>query len=91
MPQEASSLGQDLCLKVLENRHIGNQIAKQNGATNSLKPGAEEAIVILGSGRRIRTMERVRYGAILSQATRLPILIAASALDATSSNKLTEA
>ena len=89
MPQEASSLGQDLCLKVLENWHIGNQIAKQNGATNSLKPGAEEAIVILGSGRRIRTMERVRYGVTLSQ-TRLPILIAGGAPDATSSNKLTE-
>jgi len=38
-----------------------------------------------------RAMERVRYGAILSQATRLPILIAAGALNATSSNKLTEA
>ncbi len=63
-------------------------------------------IVILGGGRRIgameypqyqdqnieaRAMERVRYGVTLSQATRLPILIAGGAPDAISSNELTEA
>jgi uncharacterized SAM-binding protein YcdF (DUF218 family) len=87
-----------LDFKVLEN--------KQNGTTNSSKPGAEQAIVILGGGRRngaieypqyqdqnieARAMERVRYGVTLSQATHLPILISGGAPDATSSNELTEA
>ena len=83
-----------------------NQSAKQNSATNSSKPGAEQAIVILGGGRRsgaieypqyqnqsieARAMERVRYGVTLSQATHLPILLTGGAPDATSSNELTEA
>jgi uncharacterized SAM-binding protein YcdF (DUF218 family) len=95
-----------LDLKVLENKHNVNQGAKQNGAINSSKPGAEQAIVILGGGRRsgaieypqyqnqsieARAMERVRYGVTLSQATHLPMLITGGAPDATSSNELTEA
>jgi uncharacterized SAM-binding protein YcdF (DUF218 family) len=95
-----------LDLNVLENKHNVNQGAKQNDAINSSKPGAEQAIVILGGGRRsgaieypqyqdqnieARAMERVRYGVTLSQATRLPILLTGGAPDATSSNELTEA
>jgi hypothetical protein len=72
-----------LDLKVLESKHNGNQSAKQSRPTNSSKPGAEQAIVILGGGRRsgaveypqyqdqnieARAMERVRYGVTLSQA-----------------------
>ena len=92
--------------KVLESKHNCNQSAQQSGATNSSKPGVEQAIVILGGGRRsgaieypqyqdqnieARAMERVRYGITLSQATYLPILITGGAPDATSSNELTEA
>jgi uncharacterized SAM-binding protein YcdF (DUF218 family) len=95
-----------LDLNVLENKHNVNQGAKQNGVINSSKPGAEQAIVILGGGRRsgaieypqyqdqnieARAMERVRYGVTLSQATHLPILLTGGAPDATSSNELTEA
>jgi uncharacterized SAM-binding protein YcdF (DUF218 family) len=95
-----------LDLKVLESKHNGNQSAQQSGATNSSKLGAEQAIVILGGGRRsgaieysqyqdqnieARAMERVRYGVTLSQVTRLPILLTGGAPDATSSNELTEA
>ena len=80
--------------------------AKQNDETNSSKPGAEQAIVILGGESRsgaieypqyqdqnieAKAMERVRYGITLSQATRLPILVTGGAHDATSSNELTEA
>jgi uncharacterized SAM-binding protein YcdF (DUF218 family) len=95
-----------LDLKVLEKKHNVNQSAKQNSATNASKPGAEQAIVILGGGRRsgaieypqyqnqsieARAMERVRYGVTLSQSTHLPILLTGGAPDATSSNELTEA
>jgi uncharacterized SAM-binding protein YcdF (DUF218 family) len=95
-----------LDLKVLESKHNGNQSVKQSGATNSSKLGAEQAIVILGGGRRsgaieypqyqnqsidARAMERVRYGLTLSQVTHLPILFTGGAPDATSSNELTEA
>jgi uncharacterized SAM-binding protein YcdF (DUF218 family) len=95
-----------LDLKVLESKYNGNQSAKQSGATSSSELGAEQAIVILGGGRRsgaieypqyqdqnieARAMERVRYGITLSQATHLPILITGGAPDATSSNELTEA
>jgi uncharacterized SAM-binding protein YcdF (DUF218 family) len=95
-----------LDLNVLENKHNVNQGAKQNGVINSSKPGAEQAIVILGGGRRsgaieypqyqdqnieARAMERVRYGVTLSKATRLPILVTGGAPDATSGNELTEA
>ncbi len=95
-----------LDLKVLENKHNVKQGAKQAGAINSSKPGAEKAIVILGGGRRsgaieypqyqyqniaAGAMERVRYGVTLSQATHLPILLTGGAPDATSSNELTEA
>jgi uncharacterized SAM-binding protein YcdF (DUF218 family) len=95
-----------LDLKVLENKFNFNQSAQQNGVTNSSRPGEEQAIVILGGGRRsgaieypqyqdqnieARAMERVRYGATLSQATRLPLLLTGGAPDATSSNELTEA
>ncbi len=95
-----------LDLKVLESKHNGNQSAQQSGATNFSKLGAEQAIVILGGGRRsgaveypqyqdqnieARAMERVRYGVTLSQATHLPILITGGAPDATSGNELTEA
>ena len=95
-----------LDLKVLESKHNGNQSAQQSGVTNSSKLGAEQAIVILGGGRRsgaieypqyqyqniaAGAMERVRYGVTLSQATRLPILLTGGAPDATSSNELTEA
>jgi hypothetical protein len=41
-----------LDLKFLESKQIGNQGAKQSGATNSSKLEAEQAIVILGGGRR---------------------------------------
>jgi uncharacterized SAM-binding protein YcdF (DUF218 family) len=95
-----------LDLKVLERKHNGNQSAQQSGVTNSSKLGAEQAIVILGGGRRsgaieypqyqyqniaAGAMERVRYGVTLSQATHLPILLTGGAPDATSSNELTEA
>jgi uncharacterized SAM-binding protein YcdF (DUF218 family) len=103
-----------LDLKVLENKHNANQIAKQsiqqsskqNSETDFSISGSEQAIVILGGGRRTgaieypqyqdqnieaRAMERVRYGATLSQATRLPLLLTGGAPDATSSNELTEA
>ncbi len=103
-----------LDLKDLENKHNTNQIAKQsirqstkqNSETDSSTPGSEQAIVILGGGRRngaieypkyqgqnieARAMERVRYGVTLSQATHLPILITGGAPDATSSNELSEA
>jgi uncharacterized SAM-binding protein YcdF (DUF218 family) len=95
-----------LDLKVLESKHNGNQSAQQSGVTNSSKLGAEQAIVILGGGRRsgaieypqyqyqniaAGALERVRYGVTLSQATHLPILITGGAPDATSSNELTEA
>jgi uncharacterized SAM-binding protein YcdF (DUF218 family) len=87
-----------LDFKVLEN--------KQKGTTNSSKPGVEQAIVILGGGRRsgaieypqyqdqnieARAMERVRYGVTLSQVTHLPILLTGGAPDVTSINELTEA
>jgi uncharacterized SAM-binding protein YcdF (DUF218 family) len=96
-----------LDLKVLEIKRNGNQSAnKKSGATNSSKLGAEQAIVILGGGRRVGAieypqyqyqniaagaMERVRYGVTLSQATHLPILLTGGAPDVTSSNELTEA
>jgi uncharacterized SAM-binding protein YcdF (DUF218 family) len=95
-----------LDLKVLESKRNGNQSTQQSGATNSSKLGAEQAIVILGGGRRSGAieypqyqyqniadgaMERVRYGVTLSQATHLPILLTGGAPDATSSNELTEA
>ncbi len=95
-----------LDLKVLESKHNGNQSAQQSGTTNSSKLGAEQAIVILGGGRRsgaieytqyqnqniaAGAMERVRYGVTLSQVTHLPILLTGGAPDATSSNELTEA
>jgi uncharacterized SAM-binding protein YcdF (DUF218 family) len=95
-----------LDLKVLESKHNGNQSAQQSGTTNSLKLGAEQAIVILGGGRRsgaieypqyqyqniaAGAMERVRYGVTLSQVTHLPILLTGGAPDATSSNALIEA
>jgi uncharacterized SAM-binding protein YcdF (DUF218 family) len=93
-------------LKVLESKHNGNQSAKQIRVTNSSKPEAEQAIVILGGGRRsgaieypqyqnedigVRSTERLRYGVTLAQATALPILLTGGAPDATSSNELTEA
>jgi hypothetical protein len=95
-----------LDLKVLENKHNVNQSAKQNSVTNSSKPEAEQAIVILGGGRRsgaieypqyqyqniaAGAMERVRYGVTLSKATHLPILLTGGAPDVTSSNELREA
>ncbi len=91
-----------LDLKVLEDRHNAKQI---EGKCASVQ-GAEQAIVILGGGRRsgaieypqyqyqnieARAMERLRYGVTLSQATHLPLLITGGAPDATSSNELTEA
>jgi uncharacterized SAM-binding protein YcdF (DUF218 family) len=103
-----------LDIKDLENKYNANQIAKQsiqqsskqNSETDSSIPGSEQAIVILGGGRRsgaieypqyqgqnieARAMERVRYGVTLSHATHLPILITGGAPDATSSNELSEA
>jgi uncharacterized SAM-binding protein YcdF (DUF218 family) len=99
-----------LNLKDLENKHITNQIAKQsikqNTETNSSNLGSEQAIVILGGGRRggaieysqyqnqdigVRSTERLRYGVTLAQATGLPILLTGGAPDATSSNELSEA
>lgn len=103
-----------LDLKDLENKHIANQSdkqnlkqsTKQNDGMNSLNPGPEQAIVILGGGRRggaieypqyqnqdigVRSTERVRYGVTLAQATELPILLTGGAPDATSSNELAEA
>jgi uncharacterized SAM-binding protein YcdF (DUF218 family) len=91
-----------LDLKVLEDRHD----LKLSEGTSTARKEAEQAIVILGGGRRsgtveypqyqyqnieAGTMERVRYGVTLSQATHLPILITGGAPDATSSNELTEA
>jgi uncharacterized SAM-binding protein YcdF (DUF218 family) len=99
-----------LDLKDLENKQIANQIAKQstkqNDETISLNSWPEQAIVILGGGRRggaieypqyqnqdigVGAMERVRYGVALAQATELPILLTGGAPDATSSNELSEA
>ncbi len=95
-----------LDLKVLENKHYVNQSAKQNSSTNSSKPEVEQAIVILGGGRRsgaieypqyqnqdigVGAIERVRYGVTLAKTTHLPIMLAGGAPDATSSNELTEA
>jgi hypothetical protein len=103
-----------LDLKDLENKHTANQSTKQsieqstkkNDEINSSNPGSEQAIVILGGGRRggaieypqyqnqdigIRSTERLRYGVTLSQATALPILLTGGAPDATSSHELAEA
>ncbi len=91
-----------LDLKVLEDRHNAKLIEGKSASVQ----GAEQAIVILGGGRRggaieylqyqyqnieARAMERVRYGVTLSQATHLPLLITGGAPDAISSNDLTEA
>jgi uncharacterized SAM-binding protein YcdF (DUF218 family) len=91
-----------LDLKVLENRHD----SKLSEGNSTSRKGFEQAIVILGGGRRsgaieypqyqdqnieARAMERVRYGGTLSKATHLPILVTGGAPDATSSNELTEA
>jgi uncharacterized SAM-binding protein YcdF (DUF218 family) len=91
-----------LDLKVLEDRH-NSKLSESKSAT---RQEAEQAIVILGGGRRssaieypeyqyqnieARAMERVRYGVTLSQTTRLPILLTGGAPDAKSSNELTEA
>ena len=66
---------------------------------------SEQAIVILGSGRRggaieypeyqnqdigVRAMERVRYGVTLAKATHLPILLAGGAPDASATHELAE-
>ncbi len=89
-------VGSPLDLKVLENKNNVKQSAKQNGLTNSLKPGVVQAIVILGGGRRRiaieypqyqdqniepSTMERVRYGVNFSEATLLRILLTGGAPD----------
>jgi uncharacterized SAM-binding protein YcdF (DUF218 family) len=102
-----------LDLKDLENKHIAKQNlkqsakqgTKQNDETNISKLGSEQAIVILGGGRRggaieypqyqnqdigVRSTERLRYGVTLFQATALPILLTGGAPDATSTNELTE-
>ncbi len=91
-----------LDLKVLEDRHTLKLIEGRSAS----RQGVEQAIVILGGGRRsgaieylqyqyqnieARAMERLRYGVTLSQATHLPILITGGAPDATSSNELSEA
>ncbi len=91
-----------LDLKVLEDRHTLKLIEGRSAS----RQGVEQAIVILGGGRRsgaieylqyqyqnieARAMERLRYGVTLSQATHLPLLITGGAPDATSSNELTEA
>jgi uncharacterized SAM-binding protein YcdF (DUF218 family) len=91
-----------LDLKVFEDKHH----SKLSEGTSTARKEFEQAIVILGGGRRsgaieypqyqdqnieARAMERVRYGVTLSQATRLPILITGGAPDAISSNDLTEA
>jgi uncharacterized SAM-binding protein YcdF (DUF218 family) len=103
-----------LDLKDLENKHSANQSTKQsieqstkkNDEINSSNLGSEQAIVILGGGRRggaieypqyqnqdigIRSTERLRYGVTLAQATALPILLTGGAPDATSSHELAEA
>jgi uncharacterized SAM-binding protein YcdF (DUF218 family) len=99
-----------LDLKDLENKHIAKQNlkqgTKQNDETNTSKPRSEQAIVILGGGRRggaieypqyqnqdigVISTERLRYGVTLFQATALPILLTGGAPDATSSNELSEA
>ncbi len=99
-----------LDIKDLENKYITNQSAKQsnnlNDEINFLNPGSEQAIVILGGGRRggaieypqyknqdigVGAMERVRYGVTLAKATHLPMLLTGGAPDATSSNELSEA
>jgi hypothetical protein len=98
-----------LNLNDLENKQIANQIAKQstnqNSETNSSSSGSEQAIVILGGGRRggaieysqyknqdigVGAMERVRYGVTLAKATHLPMLLTGGAPDATSTDELTE-
>ncbi len=91
-----------LDLKVLEDRHTLKLIEGRSAS----RQGVEQAIVILGGGRRsgaieylqyqyqnieARAMERLRYGVTLSQATHLPLLITGGAPDAISSNDLTEA
>lgn len=103
-----------LDLKDLEKKLIANQSAKhsikqssnQNDQTNSSNRGSEQAIVILGGGRRggaieypqyqnqdigVRSTERLRYGVTLAQVTELPILLTGGAPDVTSSNELAEA
>jgi uncharacterized SAM-binding protein YcdF (DUF218 family) len=98
-----------LDLKDIEIKHTANQIAKQstnqNDETISLNPGPEQAIVILGGGRRggaieypkyqnqdigVGAMGRVRYGLTLAKTTHLPMLLTGGAPDATSINELTE-
>lgn len=99
-----------LDLKDLESKHNANQTSKQssnqNSDTNSSSSGSEQAIVMLGGGRRggaieypqyqnqdigVSSTERLRYGVALSQATELPILLTGGAPDATSSNEFAEA
>ncbi len=48
-------------LKVLESKYNGNQRAQQSDATNSLKLRAEQAIIILGGGRRSGAIEYPQY------------------------------
>lgn len=102
-----------LDLKDSENKHIANQNTKQsanqsikkNDETSTSNPVSEQAIVILGGGRRggaieypqyqnqdigVSAMERVRYGVTLAKATHLPMLLTGGAPDATSTNELTE-
>ncbi len=82
------------------------QSTRQNDEINSSSPESEQAIVILGAGRRggaieypqyqnqdigIRSTERLRYGVTLAQTTGLSILLTGGAPDATSSNELAEA
>ncbi len=50
-----------LDLKVLENKYNGNQSAKQCGGTSSSELGAEQAIVVLGGGRRSGAIEYPQY------------------------------
>ncbi len=93
-----------LDLKVLENKHNVNQSIKQSRPTNSSKPGAEQAIVILGGERRsgaieypqyqyqniaAGAMERVRYG-VPCPKQHVSILLTGGDPDATSTNELTE-
>jgi uncharacterized SAM-binding protein YcdF (DUF218 family) len=91
-----------LDLMVLEGRYD----SKLSEGTSTARKGVEQAIVILGGGRRsgaieypqyqdqdigIRSTERLRYGVTLSQATALLILLTGGPPDATSSNELAEA
>lgn len=86
----------------IQNRHVASPMMKSSSAQN-----LPQAIIILGSGRRmgaldapsqyqqqdvsVASMERLRLGARLAKATRLPILVTGGAPDRVNEKDIPEA